>query len=150
MKKFSLYEFTGILRDVAESHPFVNTVLFDRYQINDAFDVVYPVITYFINSTRVNGSATEVDVNILYADKMTGDRKNEREIHSLGTQVLAEMCNSVVNNFDVDKDENITIRYFKNQYADEVAGAVAENVVFTFGSDLSDCDEYCVESCYKG
>lgn len=150
MKRFNLYELTSILNHVALSHPLVNTVLNDRYSLNATDNVLYPAVIFVKNNMQIGTQLSTASFSVIYVDRLTAERDNSIHIHSVGTQVISEIMNVLYDNFDIDPaNETIAIEYFKDGYADNVAGAISNDVSFRFKSDIGECYDYCINDCYN-
>lgn len=121
------YEFLNTLQSICDSHPIVNSFLKNKYSLNAGHDVCYPVIAYTFNNSQRNiadnYSYRTISFNLLYADRLTHDRSNMDEIHSVGIDVLTEIENTLYSCFDYGITGS-TLNLFKEQFADSVAGAV--------------------------
>lgn len=148
MKRFNIYELTEALNSVGISHPLVNTVLHDRYRLNDLGDIKYPALIFIKDNIQVGIQISIANYSIIYVDRLTVERDNTIKIQSVGTQVISELLNVFYDNFDVEKtNEYFTVEYFNERYADSVAGCVSNNISFRFKSDISECYDYCIPDC---
>jgi hypothetical protein len=144
MDQYNLFEFKKLLENVSLKHPFVNTVLFNRYKINTSDCVKYPVVTYLFNSVQVGEDITTYNLSIIYADRLTSCRDNSTEIQSLGITVISELVNFLYNKL-LGTTNTMTFNLFKDQYADECAGVIANNVQFALPSEIGSCEYLCID-----
>ena len=121
------------------SHPLVGNFYSGRYRLNSTDDIDYSAVVYTHNSTTVGENTTIVAFNLLYVDRLTETRENMLEIHSAGFDAIAEIYNALRQNFDVDGKERIQINLFEEQFADNVAGAVA-SLTLEMPSNIGACD----------
>lgn len=147
----NLYSVINAVCTGAMRHPFVNSFHTDIYtMVGNKDDIEYPAFILTQNQHQASADTLIYSFNLLYADRMTDDRRNACEIQSVGMDVIRELVNYLEDNHDVRISRPVNINTYKDQFADLCAGCVA-NVSITVANDIGDCsyiqDPVCYDNC---
>lgn len=138
MKKYNYNEMVQEIGHAARQHPDIESFYTDRYTINDG-DVCYPALVLTTNSVSVGEQVSNYSFNLLYADRLTEDRSNRTQIQSRGIDAITEVVNVLRTKLDMDVDAAFTVTPFTGQFADNVAGVVANGLDITTASNIGAC-----------
>ena len=140
---------TTILKDLkefAKQQKFVNSVflgsVYDNW--NSTPNNGYGSINIDITSATISGNMQQLQISLYYGDRMVQDGSNEYEVKATGELVLANIINYASTLGDVFDDYTIT--FFRQQFADDLAGAYVE-FTLEVTRDIDSCtiDEYTSE-----
>jgi len=108
-----------------------------HYQLNDfgegrieeigpTRDLTYPIMWIASKSGRYGGKVFAYSFQILFADLIFDDKKNELEVQSDMQSVALDLCAFLWNNseLDIQMDENANVDYFTERLADLTAGVL--------------------------
>lgn len=138
LKGYKLFEVAQLFRRVAGQHPFVNTFFEGVYRVEDSSNVKYPCLAFTVNSITKQSNLLVLEVNLLWADRMTENRDNIMTASSVGTEVLNELLNAVDEFTDISVQEGYTIRPFWGQFSDDCAG-VTTTATIQVPNPIGDC-----------
>lgn len=139
MKRYNYYELIKEIENVALQHPLVNSFYTDRYTVNDG-DVYYPAFIVTNDSISVGESTTIYNMNFLYVDRLSESESNLVQIQSVGVDIISEIANVIRECLDMNISTDMNLNVFRNQFADNVAGAVMNSVPITLASNTGRCD----------
>lgn len=143
MKTYNLYEFTNLVKKIAEKHPRINSFMEGVYVLDVDKNIQFPVLCLTFQNVQYGDSVSTLYFNLLYADRLTKEHGNRLQVQTEGVEIIKECINALRNRFDVDITGDITIRTYTGQFADDCAGAAAENISIVMPSNIGACDWLC-------
>lgn len=152
MRRYNYFEILKLIEHISLAHPLVENFYKRRYAINNNHDIIYPALICTTNNFLVGENVSTLNCTLLYVDKETPERDNIDQIQSVGTTNITEIVNVLRNGFDLDIKEQLSFRYFDDDFADKCAGCFTD-VKIIMPSDIGDCywfdvDDYC-DNCIK-
>ena len=127
----TLLQTINLLEGIAFSQPAVNMIVReDIYKLNSCPSCRYGAFgwTEGVHSATVNNTFVTFSFTLFYVDRLSADKSNAPEIHSVGVEVLNNILRCMAEEVGVD---NWTVTPFTGQkFADECAG-VYVSVEFT-------------------
>lgn len=140
-------KFTNILNRLkayAQSNPLVNSVsLGDIYEnLNSKPDGAYANVNIDITTAQRDENIVRYQIYLYYTDRLLEDKRNWMDVKDAGETVLHSIIN-YANEAIGEVDENYTISFFEQQFADYCAGAYVDFYIEVPDS-LGDClmDDY--------
>lgn len=143
------YELQKDIEGVFRSHPDVNKVLYGVWRMGDEENIPYPLVAITKNNlSTVNDSLLALNINILYADRLTDSRDNMEYIQSVGESVILECLNRIKNcGYKIAQTGNISIQPFTEQFADNCAGSAVTGLTLQIPSFIGQCEWLEVDDC---
>lgn len=139
MVKYNYLELVDLIKQVSLMHPFVNSFFEGIYSVaGEESNIKYGAIVLTPNTHQIGKQVSTYNFNIMYVDRTTKDRDNTLEVQSVGIDVLVEILSALIDRFDMGIDESVTINVFKEQFADETAGALT-TISIQVQSNISEC-----------
>ena len=120
---------------VAASQPQVGEVIeADVYRLNARKDVRYGVFAWVqgIHRGSITSDTTAWSFTLVYIDRLTADKSNEKEVQSVGAQVLRNVLMTLYAEGIIPGD--YTLQAFTQRFSDECAGMMC-NVTLTALND---------------
>lgn len=108
----------------------------DIYKLNARKDAAYGVFGWIQGMHRgsVTGETTGWSFTLVYADRLTADRSNEKEVQSVGAQVLRNVLMVLYEQGIVP--EGYTMQAFTQRFSDECAGMMCNVVLDALNDDI--------------
>lgn len=109
-----------------EQHSVAMVIENDVFKLNTIPNAKYAVFAYTQgrHTTSVSGDITTFQLTLFYIDRLTGDKSNQVEIQSTGTQVLRNIL-YMMSELDFEIS-SMPIQPFNQRFADECAGVYCE------------------------
>lgn len=132
------------LKDYAKANPLVQSVtLGDLYEnLNSHPDGAYANVNIDITTAQRDDNMIRYQIYLYYTDRLLEDKRNWMDIKDAGETVLHSIIN-YANEELGEVDENYTISFFEQQFADYCAGAYV-NFYIEVPNELGNCliDDY--------
>lgn len=132
------------LKAYAQANPLVQSVtLGDLYEnLNSKPDGLYANVNIDIATAQRDENLIRYQIYLYYTDRLLEDKRNWMNIKDAAETVLESIINYAYQEIG-DVDENYTISFFEQQFADYCAGAYV-NFYIEVPNELGDClmDDY--------
>lgn len=142
LSRFNYNELVDFIEKITSQHPYVKTVIKNRYTANGAGDILYPAIAITVGEIRIEERQISYAMNLLYVDRQTESRDNTTYIHSVGITTLTEIINAIKKYGDSIDSTQAVLNVFTGQFADGTAGVVA-NTTLTTIAEIGECEWFC-------
>ncbi len=143
MEKLNYYEFAESIKQISLHHPFIDGFYIGRDQLNSKEKICYPALVYTFHSISMDplldNYRKTVSFELLYADRLTNDRSNTGQIHSVGIDVLDELFNVLNDCYYYYLFTGYDVFLFEDQFADLTAGAAA-TITMDIPTNFGGCD----------
>lgn len=139
----TLIELTKAVEGVAAMQPAVKMIVpEDIFRLSNEMSARYGVFAWTQSSHSVdieNGIAIYT-LPLFYVDRLSEDKSNAVEIHSVGIDTLTNIVRGVIDSGDVWVDTALNFTTFSQRFADECAGVFAAVQFKTYQNSI------CVEN----
>lgn len=118
----------------------------DIYEnLNGKLDINYSNVNIDIATSQRAGNLMRYQVYLYYTDRLVEDKRNWAGVKEAAETVLQSIINYAAEALG-DVEDNYTITYFEQQFADYCAGGWV-NFILEVPNELGDCtiDDYIVE-----
>jgi len=132
------------IKAYAQENPLVHSVsLGDIYEnLNGKMDIIYSNVNIDISSSTRNDNMIRYQVYLYYTDRLLENKSNWENIKDTAETVLHSIINYASEALG-DVDDNYTITYFEQQFADYCAGGWV-NFILEVPNEIGHCtmDDY--------
>lgn len=135
-----LNELYGKIESYAQNTRGVETVtISDPYTSWNSLHMKYGAFNTALNYVNFNDSTVELHFTFYYGDKVANDSSNIHQIQTTGFNVIRNVVAHLENEYQTDGGETLQIFPFTQKFADILAGAYADVVIYL---PLDSCFNY--------
>ena len=119
------------IRDYALNTQGVESVTFGDVYINwNSLHIQYGCFNAALNYVEYEDNDCKFYMTLYYGDKLLNDSSNVYEVQNTGFNAIRNVVSHLVDNYELEGVETLRIYPFAQKFADTLAGAYADVVVY--------------------
>jgi len=130
------------IRDYAlNTHGVNNYTIGDPYVTWNSLHMTYGCFNAALNYVEFEENICRYYLTLYYGDKLLNDSSNIYEVQNTGFNVIRNVVSHLVDNYELEGVETLRITPFAQKFADTLAGAYADVVVYVPVDNCIDFDK---------
>lgn len=119
------------IRDYALNTQGVNSyTIGDIYTVWNSLHMTYGCFNAALNYVEYEDNDCKFYMTLYYGDKLLNDSSNVYEVQNTGFNAIRNVVSHLVDNYELEGVETLRIYPFAQKFADTLAGAYADVVVY--------------------
>jgi hypothetical protein len=119
------------IRDYALNTQGVNSfTIGDPYLVWNSLHMTYGCFNAALNYVEYEDNDCKFYMTLYYGDKLLNDSSNVYEVQNTGFNAIRNVVSHLVDNYELEGVETLRIYPFTQKFADALAGAYADVVVY--------------------
>ena len=102
----------------------------DIYTVWNSLHMTYGCFNAALNYVEYEDNDCKFYMTLYYGDKLKNDSSNVYEVQNTGFNAIRNVVSHLVNNYELEGVETLRIYPFTQKFADTLAGAYADVVVY--------------------